>query len=133
MSGVVALWGRPRIDADGTELLRWLVAAVTAGRPVTVVDLVGADLLGEDVLADDDEAEALCAALVAAGARFVRLDAGSDAQGLLVGVLAGAGALHRLAPPERAGVPPVLLLDTRGAPAVEALLQAGQVALAPRA
>ncbi len=93
MTPVYALWDRDRFDADGEELLRWLVAAHVAGRAVVLIDRAGIDLPSADL---DGEAAALRDALVDAGARFL-----VAAPGEWPSELASADdalTIHRLAP-----------------------------------
>ncbi|MCB9900919.1 MAG: hypothetical protein H6826_06150 [Planctomycetes bacterium] len=120
MIPVVALWDRTGVDADGVELLRWLVAALVAGRQVVVLDRAGADLEHRDL---DGEPEALRDALRDGGATFRVAPLGSPPADLTTGPM----TIHRLAPRDRPAEPPLLPWPPDPASSPDPCLSAGQL------
>lgn len=120
MTPVAALWDRPGVDADGVELLRWLVAAVVAGRQVVVLDRAGTDL---KQCALDGEAQALRDALRDAGATFRIAPPGPPPADLTAGPL----TVHRLGPRDRPLEPALLAWPPDPTSSPDPCLSAGQL------
>lgn len=120
MIPVIALWDRPDVDADGVELLRWLVAALVAGRQVTVLERAGTDL-GRCEL--HGEAEALRDALLEGGAAFRTAPLGPPPEDLATQDM----TIHRLAPRGRPCEPLLLPYPPDPATRPTAWSSAGQL------
>lgn len=125
MKGAVLCLAWPEAhDDDLVEALRVLVASMLAGAEVRLVGLGAREAFR--VLDDDDEGEALLAALVRGGAT---IDWRADPT-LEPGDLANVVALHRIAPRGRTCVPALLEVDPARPPSIATLAAAGQVLLA---
>ena len=120
MIPVVALWDRTGVDADGVELLRWLVAALVAGRQVLVLDRAGTDLERCDL---DGEPEALRDALRDGGATFRIAPLGPPPPDIATAAL----TVHRLAPRGRPSEPRLLPWPPDPASSPDPCLSAGQL------